>query len=227
MRIIQHFGFVGLLLAGVGTQLAAQQPAQKGWVAGAALPWAADELKQWTNQSFIGLCLDGAYQMPIAGSGNCFRLGLGFNYLPGKDQYPNGKDQGAWNISLTDIQVNLDVLFPIGSSPFSIITGLSLNTWNKNVSGIDPWDPPNGDASVSGTVKNAFGKYGLRLGTEYALNSRLSIALTLQLAELGTDMEFYPDKWFKDEESDKVDRGNIGYHAVNPTWIQMGVRYKF
>jgi len=226
MRIIQNFGFVGLLLASVGTQLAAQQSAHKGWVAGAALPWATDNLKQWTNQSFMGLCLDGAYQIPIAESGNCFRLGLGLNSMPGKNQYPYGDNDSPWKINLTGIQVNLDVLFQIGPSPLSIITGLSLNSWFKNVSGIDPWDQPNGNASVSGNVKNAFGKYGFRLGAEYAMNRSLSLAVMLQMTELGTDMEFYPDHWFEDADG-KVDRGNVGYFSVNPTWVQFGVKYKF
>jgi hypothetical protein len=226
MRIIQNLGFAGLLLAGAGTQLAAQET-HKGWVAGAALPIAADELKQWTNQSFMGICLEGAYQIPIAESRNCFRVGLGFNYLPGKEQYIPDSDQHKWKISLTNIQVNLDVLFPIGSSQLSLLTGLSLNTWNKSVTGKDPWDPDGDELDISGTVKYAFGKYGLRLGAEYALNNSLSVALTLQLTELGTDWEFYADKWFEYDGKPNRDIYGGGYRAVNPTWVQLGARYRF
>jgi len=216
MRTIHNFGFVALLLAGAGTQLAAQQPAQKGWVAGAALPIAAEGLKQWTNQSIVGLCLDGAYQIPIAESRASFRLGLGVNYLPGKEREVDHR-----TIGLTGIQANFDVHFPIASSPVSVFTGISLNTWMKSVSGKHPYDQDE-DISVSGTVKNAFGKYGLRLGAEYALSKRLSIALTLQLTELGVDSEFLPDKE-KLEDWDDI----WGENTVHPTWVQIGVRYRF
>jgi hypothetical protein len=208
MRIIQNLGFVGLLLMCMGTRMAAQET-HKGWVAGAALPVATPELKQWTNQSFMGICLDGAYQIPIAESRNCFRVGLGVNYLPGKEQELLDMMR---TLSLTNIQLNLDVLFPLGSTPLLFITGLSLNTWLKDVSA--------GEESVSGTVKYAFGKYGLRLGAEYALNHRFSVALTFQLVELGVD---------EGEFTIEGQKGwpNWGVHSVTPSWVQVGVRYRF
>jgi hypothetical protein len=233
MRIIKNLGFVGLLLAGMGTQLDAQQSVQKGWQIGAAMPVAMEGLKQWTNQSFMGLCLDGSYLMPIAGGGAYFRFGLGVNYLPGREgngheSYLGPGETLLRTITLYDIQANVDVMFPIGSSPLSLFTGLSLNTWYRKVSGQYQYDPSL-ESNASGMVKNAFGKYGLRLGAEYAVSRNLSVALTFQMTELGTDLEFLGEEHKYDENGNMhwwVADG-YGEHAVNPTWIQVGVRYRF
>lgn len=278
MRKIQNISFVGLLLMGVGTQSPAQQ-LQKGWQVGAALPVALDGLKDWTNQS-VGFSLDGAYQMPLPGDKAWFRVGLGLNYFPGKEKAIAAFQQAGvpaderdplietWKndtrtISLTGVQINLDLLFPVGSTPLSLLTGISLNTWQKKVSGQYPhdWRDISGewfgewvwydgwvwdgyyepyypidrlgrDNSVSGTVKNVFGKYGLRLGAEYAVNDRFTISATLQLTELGSDREFLADKFLVEYDSNGREipgtKNEVeGKHNVNPSWIQVGVRYRF
>ena len=237
MKIMQKIGLVGLfglLLAGAGSRLAAQE--HKGWQVGAALPMATTELKQWTNQSLMGLCVDGSYLLPIKESKAYFRFGLGLNYFPGKEGngvpdyiLPVTKTQALRTINLTNISASVDVYFPIGSTPVSLFTGLSLNTWFKNVSGQHIYDPSEED-NVSGMVDNIFGKYGFRLGAEYALSDRLSVALTFQLTELGTDYEFVGSKFLEEWYNDgnyETKKPLVGKHSVTPSWLQIGVRYRF
>jgi len=282
MRKIQYIGFVGLLLMGMGTQMQAQQY-KKGWQVGAALPIALDGLKDWTNEPIMGLCIDGAYVMPMPGNRAYFRAGLGLNYLPGKaqkikifqiDPYLEEWKNDTRTISLTGIQIIGDVVVPLGSTNFSLVTGFSLNTWHKKVSGVFPYDWReisgegqwvwrNGiggdgyhplrvgeawhwdtvrpyypidrlgrDNEFSGTVSNVFGRLGLRLGAEYAVNDKFTIAAMFQLTELGTDAEFLHKKFRVDydvngnEEPDSENK-EYGAHRVNPSWIQIGVRYRF
>ena len=236
--------FVGLLLIGMGTQASAQQ--EKGWQGGIALPYAQESMKQFTNQPIWGLCLDGAYQLPITGSKSSFRFGLGVNWFPGQEGNFNRASIAPRTISLTGIQVSADVVVPISTSSFSIVTGLSLNTWMKDVSGklgyawgelrgSDVIVHPAGtlDNNVSGTVDNLFGRYGMRLGVEYALNDRTIISVMFQQTELGTDKEFINEK-FLTTYSKNASTGvitatevTLGKNTVNPSWIQFGVRYKF
>jgi len=295
MQKIQNCALVGLLLLGMGTQVQAQQ-LQKGWQVGAALPIALNGLKDWTNEPILGLCVDGAYVMPISGDKAWFRAGLGLNYFPGKakkiaafqgymedgqlvwdnDEIESWKDDTR-TISLTGIQINADLIIPLGSTNLSLVTGVSLNAWHKKVSGkyphdwalisggnreggywgggewqwydnqwnwIDwywvdieaynpyPIDRLGRDNNFSGTVKNAFGRLGLRLGLEYAINDKFTIAATFQMAELGTDNEFLDRKFRVDYDSDgKEVPGSenklSGQQNVNPSWIQIGVRYRF
>jgi len=290
MQKIQNYALVGLLLLGLGTQTQAQQ-LQKGWQVGAALPVALPGLKDWTNEPILGLCVDGAYVMPIPGDKAWFRAGLGLNYFPGKAKkiaafqgyMENG--QLVWDddlleswkddtrtISLTGIQINADIIVPLGSTKLSLVTGVSLNTWHKKVSGKypfdwreiagstggwnwvdwvwegdhwgggywewidpDPWYPIDRlgrDNNFSGTVKNVFGRLGLRLGLEYAINNKFTIAAMFQMADLGTDTEFLDRKFRVDYDEDgkevKDSENKVsGMHNVNPSWIQVGVKYRF
>ena len=220
MRKFNISSFVCLLLLGMGTQLSAQH-LQRGWQAGASLPLAFDGLKDWTNQSFMGLCLDGSYQMPFPGTDIAFvRYGMGFNWFPGKKK-DVGYPYDERTISLMGLQANLDLLFQVGDTPFAIVTGLSINTWMKDVESSFFHNNHTVNNSTSGTVKNAFGKLGFRFGAEYAINEKFTVQATIQLTELGTDREWvnedYLGSW----------RETIGDHRVNPSWMQLGVRYKF
>ena len=73
----------GLLLL-TGSAVQAQQTA--GWKAGAAIPYSMDSLSTFTNRTVMGLCLDGAYQLPVADSTTFVRLGLGLNVFPGQEK---------------------------------------------------------------------------------------------------------------------------------------------
>ncbi|MCL1907993.1 MAG: porin family protein [Holophagaceae bacterium] len=260
MRNKSISSFVGLLLIGMGIQASAQQQ-QKGWQVGVSVPTALEGTKEWTN-STVGYNVEGAYLMPLSGGFATLRAGMGVNHFPGKEMkrlspHPDAEPTDFFNttIGLTGIQASADVLFPVGSSKLSLFVGLSLNTWIKDVkgqdpyfpNGLEPWEPNNNpnefDYALSGTVKNAFGKYGLRVGAEYALNDKLSFALTFQVTELGTDSEFYKNKWasvgdwewdwdawqwnWLDPAIDPDGFDIYGKHNVNPSWIQFGIRYKF
>ncbi|MCL1908455.1 MAG: hypothetical protein FWG12_03685 [Holophagaceae bacterium] len=237
--------FVGLLLVGMGSQAFAQQ---QGWQGGIALPSANEALRQWTNQPLWGVCLDGAYALPIADSRSSFRVGLGINVFPGKEGNFNVVSTAPRTISLTGIQLAGDIVVPLGNSSFSAVTGFSLNTWIKDVSGKlgYPWGEklsdgtivihPAGtmDNNVSGTVDNVFGKYGLRLGLEYTLNDKVTLSALFQMTELGTDSEFmdldkYGTTYAANGTSSSLTSGVVTYgkKRVLPSWIQFGVRYNF
>jgi hypothetical protein len=212
MRIVKNIGFVGLLLLGMGTQASAQQPT--GLEVGVSVPYALDGLKDWTHESIVGLCLDVGYVIPLKDGMADFRAGLGLGFFPGKT-YNQRK------ISLQNIQITGDFVFPVKTTGLSLLTGISLNTWRKDVSGKYPRNQTL-DNNISGTVNNAFGKFGLRVGAEYDLSDNLAVSALMQLTELGTDREFIAPENYTGSQTEIW-----GDNRVNPSWIQVGVRYKF
>jgi|GEM_PF-1722952 len=200
--------FIGLLVLGAGTHGSAQEAAV--WQIGGALPIAQNNLKDYTNQPFFGICLDASYQKAFPDSKSKYRLGLGINYFPGKEL-----EKDAQKVSLTGFQANIDIVIPINRTYLLVITGASVNTWFKSVSGRDTFDPSINN-NVSGMVDNAFGKLGFRFGFEYIVDSQFSVAALFQMVELGTDNEFL-------KGGDPV----RGRNTVNPAWIQFGLSYKF
>jgi len=207
MRYQRILIFFGLLVLVAGRHVYAQETAT--WQIGGAVS-IANNLKDYTNQPFFGVCVDTSYQRAFLGSKTKYRFGLGVNYFPGKviDTY-NQK------ISLAGLQANVDIVVPISRTYLLMITGVSANTWFKNVVGRDPYDPRFKN-NVSGIVDNPFGKLGFRFGFEYILDSQFSVSALFQMTELGTDNEFL--------ENGAPDRGR---HTVNPTWVQLGLSYKF
>lgn len=197
---------LALVLAGAFLPVAAEQPT--GWQVSGSLPSALTGLKDWTHRSVAGLCVDGGYQGTFEGGNILYRVSLGYNTFP-------GKEQDRMKISLSSFQLSGDVVIPVARSPYSLVTGLSVHNWSKSVSGTSPIDPGQANG-VSGGVKQVFGKIGFRAGVEYSMSPRLTLAALFQISEFGTNSEF-------------LKRGNetFGTNAVNPSWIQMGVRYHF
>jgi hypothetical protein len=222
-------GLAAMLMAGMGIQAFAEQPLRKGWQLGAAIGVANEDLNKWTNEP-AGVYLEGSYQIPFPVSGVFARFGLGAGLFPGRvggmESYgaTNGE---TWKISLKNIQVNIDILYPVRSSSFSIVFGLSLNTWQTDASGANPFDLAQ-ENHAAGTVGNAFGKYGYRLGLEYALNPKVSVIAMFQATELGLDREFVSQEYFdKLPDDNDLKLPDRGIFPVNPSWIQVGVRVKF
>ncbi|MCL1909282.1 MAG: hypothetical protein FWG12_07980 [Holophagaceae bacterium] len=240
--------FVGLLLVGMGSQAFGQQT---GWQGSIALPAANSSLSQWTNNHVWGVCLDGSYGFALPNSRSVFRPGMGLNVFPGKEGDFSIASTAPRTISLTSVQLNADLVVPLGNSSVSFVSGFSLNTWIKNVSGKLGYQwgekQSNGtvvihpagtvDNNVSGTVDNIFGKFGLRFGIDYALNDKVTLAVMLQMTDLGTDAEFLDlDKFRSSYTSTTAENptnmplagGNVaGKRAVVPSWLQFGVRYHF
>lgn len=202
MRTIHRIA-LSLLALGFATSL----PAQQGWQAGGGLDFAQDSLREFTHQT-AGLNLQGAYQIALADSTSTLRFGAGLDYFP-------GSSQAGRKITLEDFQLNVDAVVPLGGSSWKWVTGLSVNTWFKQVSGSDPYVPDQ-SGSTSGSVKRAFGKLGFRAGLEKQVNAHWSVQALVQLTELGTDNEFLKD-------GDPV----WGRTPANPSWIQVAARYSF
>jgi hypothetical protein len=201
--------YTSLLAALAGTPGFAQEEAA-AWQIGGALPIALNSLREYTNQPFFGICVDASYQKAFRASNTKYRFGLGVNYLPGKETETDGL-----KVSLIGVQANIDIVVPLGRTYLSLITGASANTWFKNVSGRDYFDPSKKN-EVSEMVDNPFGKLGFRFGFEYIMDSQFTITALFQMTELGTDNEFL--------SGGDASRGR---HTVNPAWVQIGLSYKF
>jgi len=185
-----------------------------GWKGGAALPVSLVGLHQWTDNTLEGLCLDGSYQFSIPNTQAFIRPGLGVNLFPGK------ANEGR-KTSLSNAQIFTDLVVPIKDGPLAILTGVSLNAWRQNTTGT--WTRDYADTGTvayegkgSSNVQRPFGKFGYRLGLEYTLSKTLALAVVLQQTELGTDSEFMKDG-----------QPYTGGSAVNPSWVQVGIRYAF
>lgn len=198
----------GLLLL-TGSAIQAQQT--EGWKAGAAIPYSMDSLSTFTNRTVMGLCLDGAYQLPVADSTTFVRLGLGLNVFPGQEKTSGTLSRKA---SFTSEQFTADVIVPIGASKWTLVAGISANNWQVNSTLKDSNDPA--VEGTSGSVKKAFGKFGFRTGLEYQLSRKLALTALFQQTELGSDARLR-------KNGDDI----YGYQGINPSWIQVGVRYSF
>jgi len=198
----------GLLLL-VGSGASAQQT--PGWKVAAALPYALDSLSTYTNQTVMGICLDGAYQLPVAGSPTFVRLGLGVNYFPGREETRGTLTR---KVSFLSEQLTADIVVPVGASSWALVTGISANNWSLSSTLRDSADPA--VEGTSGSVQKPFGKFGFRVGLEYQATRRLAVAALFQQTELGSDARLQKN-------------GNdiLGYQGINPSWIQVGVRYGF
>ena len=204
MTSIKRFALPLMLL---GASMGLQAQAVSGWQAGAGLSLCLDSLRDYTNQS-LGISLQGDYQVPLSDSKSAVRFGAEVDFFPGKAR------EGR-KISLEDYQIHGDVVIPLGDSKVSLVAGLSLNAWVKQVSGPDAFDPAQSN-DTSGSVKRAFGKLGFRTGLEMPVTEKLTGQVLLQVTELGTDNEFLKD-------GDPV----WGKSAVNPSWIGFSMRYRF
>lgn len=160
----------------------------------ASLSWAlaTDNLKEITNASgaFGGFNADIGYNGKLIGTTVPLRLSLGVNDFPGKDR--EGVKQ-----SLLGIQVAGDIFIDTGLKDLSIVTGVSLNKWTKDVS-----PKP---ADYSSDVKGI--KFGVRFGLDYRLNPNWSMHTLLQVVEVGTDA--------------------TGTKGNNASWVQIGAAYHF
>lgn len=202
---------LALLLCAPGLQ-AQQTP---GWKVGGALDVALPALHQWTNNNLAGITVDGGYQFAIPDTSAFVRPALSLSFFPGKEI------DGGRKTSLQNAQLLADLVVPV-KGPLAFITGVTLNAWRQNTTGT--WTKTYADTDYvyqyegkgTSTVHRPFGKFGFRLGFEYTVSAKLAVSAILQQAELGTDNELVKD-------GDEYNGGTL----VNPSWIQLGVRYSF
>lgn len=127
------------------------------------------------------------------------RVGLSVASFPGKSV------NGVKN-SLTHAQIAGDVFI---ASPFEntkLVIGGTFNHWRVSAKG------PGYD--ISGGVKGI--KFGGRIGVETQVSEKISLNLLWQVTELGTTRELEPQG--------KMTNAIV---QVNPSWLQVGVRYHF
>ncbi len=164
----------------------------KRFDASLSLALATDNLKEITNASgaFGGFNVEVGYNGKLAGTTVPLRLSLGINDFPGKDR--DGVKQ-----SLLGFQLAGDIFIDTGFKDLSIVTGVSLNKWKKDVTP----EPTGYSSDVKGI------KFGARFGLNYQLNPTWTMHALLQVVEVGTDP--------------------MGTKGWNASWVQLGAAYHF
>ena len=108
-----------------------------------------------------------------------------------------GKEADYVKNSLLGFQAAADVFAPLEGTRLSFVAGLSLNAWR--------WDYQDASRHDQTSMKGA--KFGARFGFDYRASNRVNLSLMLQMVELGTDA--------------------LATRGYNPSWLQVGARYRF
>ncbi len=200
------------LMAAFGSTLVAQTSPR--FSVHSALFMGSNDLKKATN-SGSGFALGGAYDTTFPASDTRVRLGLSYNAMPGKVQ---GKDLKT---SLASLQLSGDAHIRLPLPGLALVVGLSVNKYRVKNEGT----PSTGTASgvtyynSAFSITNADGlKLGARMGFDYALHPRVSLEALYQLTELGRGPK---------ELGDHYVSWDIARGPINPSWLQLGVRYHF
>lgn len=183
--------------------------------AGGALLWAAPALTKVTHNST-------AFEI---GAGVGFKLPNGLPTRISLNRYAMpGKDYGTIKSSLTLTQVAWDLYLDTSMKTWGCFVGLSGNRYSVVNDGYETWvgdghntsnKAPQSIWAVTNPATQGW-KLGIRAGVEHRWTPHLASDLTLQATELsggerrGAPTTNYP---------------NDG--GVNPTWIQVGLRYVF
>jgi hypothetical protein len=191
---------------------------------GGGLTFANDSLRKVTNNS-LGLNVNGGWDYQLADSNTTFRMGLGLTILSGKEATysyiydPNNMYADVTTISKTtlyNVQGTLDLLIGTPSEKVKIITGLSVNQWRYQSASRFAAGSHNNDIvptphpyDLQGSKAPGNLKVGFRFGVDYQVNKAWSGEAVLQMVEFGAG----------DSES--------RFNSINPTWIQVGVKYHF
>ncbi len=194
--------------------LSAQTPAWN-YDAGAALLWSAPALTKVTHNS------------------TAFAVGVGVSFklpndLPTRvslNRYAmSGKDYGTIRSSLTLTQVAWDLSLDTSLKTWSCFAGLSGNRYSVVNNGTETWvtDGHNPTAkapqyvwAVTNDASRSW-KLGIRVGVEHRWTPHLVSDLTFQATELsGGERRGAPNTNYPNDG------------GVNPTWIQVGLRYAF
>lgn len=171
--------------------------------AGGALIAGLDSYKKAVNNS-TGFLVNAGWDTTIYKSGIPARLSLGVGLMP-------GKDLNGLKTSLTLVQFAGDVLISTDVQGLRGVLGLSANKYSAKFSGTESTSVFDVDHhypfhDVSGI------KGGLRLGFEYSFQKNLIGEVLLQATELAGR-----------QRNDLLIRKG----AINPGWVQFGVRYQF
>lgn len=187
------------------TTLRAFRTLALGLIACTAL--AAQERSPWDAGASLVYPLDGLKAVTQTSGLGGFTLEGGYNGLVRGSSLPfrasfslnvlPGREKAFVKSSLLGAQVAVDTFAPVGLARTSLVMGLSLNQWR--------WDYQDATHHTTSTQKGA--KMGARFGVDHQVSPRLTASVLLQVVELGTDSR--------------------AIHAYNPSWIQVGARYRF
>lgn len=196
--------FHAALLVALGAAPALQ--AQVTFDVQASLAVANDSLKKVTHGSTLGgATLGVGLNTQVWGSDVPLRAFLNVGTFP-------GKDFGTVKTSLSMVQVGTELYVRTPAEHLNIVAGVTLSKFQVKNAGYP--SQPTTDIKNSAVTYNYYdwavakgdgGKFGARLGFDYTLTRKLRAHVVLQMSELGT--------------------GPFG--SVNPSWMDIGVRYTF
>lgn len=158
------------------------------------------------------------------------KLGLAAYDMP-------GKDFGSIKSSLKLTQFYTDFYLTSKLPNWAVKFGLSANKYKVTNTGTETWaeDPMNPDGAWApqyawAVTQDKGLKIGYRLGVDYAMSRHWGAELLFQLTELSggeakTTSETVTDPWTG--QPTVVVKQWPNYGAVNPSWLQLGVRYTF
>lgn len=171
--------------------------------AGGALIVGLDSYKKAVNNT-TGFLVNGAWDTTVLKSGIPARLSLGLGLMP-------GKETNGLKTSLSVIQLSGDILIETQVEGLRGVVGLSLNKYTAKYGGEESQSAFDVDHHFPFHDVDGI-KGGIRLGFEYSVNRQVSCEALLQNTELAGR-----------QRNDALIRKG----AINPGWLQFGVRYKF
>lgn len=203
MRAMNSAILAGALLA------TAPMMAQGRFSASGSVVGAMDSLKKVTNQD-LGLSLGVGYESVIESARLPWRVSVNGHYFGGKKQ-----DDGLTS-KLSSVQVAGDVFVATPIESLRFFTGLTVNKYFLSNSGTTR--DTNGDLVAMWPVDTAKGlKLGARAGFEMEFTKHLSGEVMVQFTELGSTPNVVRDEGAT----------GLGQGGINPSWIEIGVRYNF
>lgn len=162
-------------------------------------------LKVTRAGSLGGLALGLGYTTSVRGSQIPIRYSLNAGLFP-------GKPLGTVKTDLSLLQLAADVHIATGFEKLAFTVGMSLNQYRLRNSGApselmsDLGNPNLKYYRYDWAVTQSKGlKGGVRLGLDYPLSSALTATALFQMTELGTG----------------------SYGGINPSWIELGARWRF
>lgn len=206
-----------LLLAASG--LSAQDLA---FEAGFGLASGHPSLTKVTNRA-AGALLSVGLTAPLSGE-NRGRLALNVLHFPGATA--NGLKS-----ALTDLQLLAEVSYPTAFEKLEGTLGLTFNRWTVKNTGIEVIGTPvlaggqNRPMPVAVfALKDPKGvKLGLRAGFQWRFSPRLQGFAAFQMAEAGGGVAVAPAK----QADGTFDAGYANRGPVNPSWLEVGLRWRF
>lgn len=220
--MLKKLALTGVLL-GCGGVLAAQSPAPQFDLTGALL-WSQNSLTKVTHDS-LAYGVGGGLKVVLPKVDVPVKIGLAYYAMP-------GKESGTIRSSLALTQAYTDFYLDSKLPGWVFKFGLSANHYTVSNKGTEAWAPdgndPYGDYAPQSAwaVTDTHGlKLGYRLGTEYTWSRHWGAELLFQLTELSGGQE--KTIQVSDGQGGTMPQVVANLGPVNPSWVQLGLRYTF